>query len=163
MQRRLRSDAPILAELSGGMDSSAIVCTADRLVARGCAPATRIDTVSYYQDGEPAWDERPYIAAVEQMRARVGCHIDVSTHTVLNYRFGTDCPELTPVCRGTGSESVKHLAGCIASNGNRVLLSGFAGDEILGGAPSFIPQLAGLVRGSQACGSHQTVERLGSE
>jgi asparagine synthase (glutamine-hydrolysing) len=144
VRRRLRSDAPILAELSGGMDSSAIVCTADRLVARGCAPATRIDTVSYYQDGEPAWDERPYIAAVEQMRARVGCHIDVSTHTVLNYRFDTDCPELTPVCRGTGSESVKHLAGCIASNGNRVLLSGFAGDEILGGAPSFIPQLADL-------------------
>ena len=143
--RRLRSDAPVLAELSGGMDSSSIVCTADRLVARGCAPATRIDTVSYYQDGEPAWDERPYIAVVEQMRARVGCHIDVSTHTLLNYRFATDCPELTPVSRGGGAESVKHLAGCIASNGNRILLSGFGGDEILGGAPSFIPQLADLL------------------
>jgi asparagine synthase (glutamine-hydrolysing) len=142
--RRLRSDAPILAELSGGMDSASIVCMADRLVARGCAPGTRIDTVSYYQDGEPAWDERPYIAVVEQMRDRVGCHIDVSTHTLLNYRYDTDCPELTPVSRGVGSESVQQLASCIASNGNRVLLSGFAGDEILGGAPSFIPQLADL-------------------
>ena len=143
--RRLRSDAPILAELSGGMDSSSIVCVADRLVARGCAPATRIDTVSYYQNGEPAWDERPYIAVVEQMRARVGCHIDVSTHTLLNYRYDTDCPELTPVSRGAGSESVGHLASYVASNGNRVMLSGFAGDEILGGVPSFVPQLADLL------------------
>jgi len=143
--RRLRSDAPILAELSGGMDSSSIVCVADRLVARGYAPATRIDTVSYYQDGEPAWDERPYIEVVEQMRARVGCHIDVSTHTLLNYRYATDYPELTPVSRGAGSESVERLASYIASNGNRVMLSGFAGDEVLGGAPSFVPQLADLL------------------
>ena len=62
VKRRLRSDTPILAELSGGMDSSSIVCVADSIVASGCAPATRIDTVSYYQDDEPAWDERPYVA-----------------------------------------------------------------------------------------------------
>jgi asparagine synthase (glutamine-hydrolysing) len=142
--RRLRSDRPILAELSGGMDSSSIVCVADRLVTHGCAPGTRVDTVSYYQDGEPAWDERPYIAVVEKMRGRVGCHIDVSTHTLLGYGYDSTCPELTPVSRGVGSESVKQLARCIAANENRVVLSGFGGDEVLGGAPSFLPQLADL-------------------
>src|SRR5207302_381895 len=35
VQRRLRSDGPILAELSGGMDSSSIVCMADSIIARG--------------------------------------------------------------------------------------------------------------------------------
>jgi asparagine synthase (glutamine-hydrolysing) len=67
--RRLRSGAPILAELSGGVDSSSIVCMADTLVASGQAPANRIDTVIVYQDGEPAWDERPYIAVIEECRA----------------------------------------------------------------------------------------------
>jgi|SRR5208337_3475990 len=143
--RRLRSDAPILAELSGGMDSSSIVCVADKLVASGCAPMTRVDTVSYYEDGEPAWGERPYIAVIEKKRGRAGCHIDVSTHTLLSYRYDSHCAELTPVSRGVSSESVQQLGRCIATNGNRVLLSGLAGDEILGGAPSFIPQLADLL------------------
>ena len=142
--RRLRSDAPILAELSGGMDSSAIVCVADRLAARGCAPGTRIDTVSYYQDGEPAWDERPYVAVVEKTRGRGGCHIDVSSHTLLNYRYDSRSPELTPVSRGVTSDSVRQLAKCIASNKNRIVLSGLGGDEVLGGAPAFLPQLADL-------------------
>ncbi len=143
--RRLRSDTPILAELSGGMDSSSIVCVADRLVAGGGAPASRIDTVSFYQGGEPAWDERPYIAVIERMRGRAGCHIDVSTHTLLSYRYDSDRPELTPVPRGDASEPVNKLASYIASNGHRIVLSGLAGDELLGGAPSFIPQLADLL------------------
>ncbi len=46
VQRRLRSDSPILAELSGGMDSSSIVCMADTVIARGAAEAPRLDTIS---------------------------------------------------------------------------------------------------------------------
>jgi asparagine synthase (glutamine-hydrolysing) len=53
VRRRLRSHTPILAELSGGMDSSAIVCMADSLTPAG----PKIDTVSYYADCEPSWDE----------------------------------------------------------------------------------------------------------
>jgi asparagine synthase (glutamine-hydrolysing) len=145
VQRRLRSDVPILAELSGGVDSSSIVCVADALIASGRAPANRIDTVSFYQEGEPAWDERPYIAVIERMRGRAGCHIDVSDHTLLAYGYDSDRPELTPVSRGDSSEPVKKLASYIASNGHRIVLSGVAGDELLGGAPSFIPQLADLL------------------
>src|SRR5437879_4507950 len=59
VRRRLRSDAPVVAELSGGMDSSTVVCTADKLLADGTAEAPRLSTVSYYDDSEPAWDERP--------------------------------------------------------------------------------------------------------
>src|SRR6267154_422417 len=34
VRRRLRSGSPVLAELSGGMDSSSIVCMADTIIAR---------------------------------------------------------------------------------------------------------------------------------
>ena len=105
----------------------------------------RIDTVSFYQEGEPAWDERPYIAVIERMRGRAGCHIDVSDHTLISYDYDPDRPELTPVSRGDSSEPVRKLSRYIASNGHRIVLSGLAGDELLGGAPSFIPQLADLL------------------
>src|SRR5262249_1884057 len=42
VRRRLRSDSPILAELSGGMDSSSIVCMADEIVGRGEAETPRL-------------------------------------------------------------------------------------------------------------------------
>ena len=59
------------------MDSSAIVCMADTIIARGATETPRLDTVSYYDDSEPNWNERPYFTKVEEKRGRTGCHIDI--------------------------------------------------------------------------------------
>src|SRR5260370_18929844 len=77
VRRRLRSDSPVLAELSGGMDSTSIVCMADALGEEGKAETPRLDTISYYDDGEPNWNERPYFSLIEKRRGRHGHHIDV--------------------------------------------------------------------------------------
>jgi len=61
VRRRLRSDRPILAELSGGMDSSSIVCMADSIIARGAAESPRLDTISWYNDSHHNLDERHII------------------------------------------------------------------------------------------------------
>src|SRR5207249_2701559 len=66
VKRCLRSDRPVLAELSGGMDSSSIVCMADDLVAGRKTEAPRVDTVSFYDTSEPNWDERPYFTKIEE-------------------------------------------------------------------------------------------------
>ena len=42
VQRRLRTDSPILAELSGGFDSSSIVCMASHLIRTGSGPDSRL-------------------------------------------------------------------------------------------------------------------------
>ena len=60
-RRRLRSDRPVLAELSGGMDSSSIVCMADIVMTGGDLSTPRLDTISYYDDSIPGLDERLYV------------------------------------------------------------------------------------------------------
>jgi asparagine synthase (glutamine-hydrolysing) len=145
VHRRLRSHTPILAELSGGMDSSAIVCVADGLIASGAAEACRLDTLSYYNDSEPNWNERPYFERVEAKRGRIGCHINVG-----EYEFPIFDPESGGFMASPGSNRVREegpdpFADCMKSNGNRVLLSGIGGDEVAGGVPTPIPELQDLL------------------
>ena len=141
VRRRLRSDRPVLAELSGGMDSSSIVCMADTLIP-GAADLHRLDTVSYYDDSEPNWNERPYFTKVEQQRGRVGLHIDVSLRNSETIALESDRLRISPSSEGELSESQKKLKSLLTTNGYRVLLSGFGGDEVLGGVPNPTSELA---------------------
>ena len=157
IRRRLRSDRPILAELSGGMDSSSIVCMADTIIARGIAETPRLDTVSYYDDSEPNWNECPYFTRVEEKRGRAGCHIDVGKHESFPFALATDRFAATPGAGGgRPNEASRQFAACIASQGNRVVLSGIGGDEVTGGVPTPTPELEDLlVRGRFRTLAHQ--------
>jgi|HubBroStandDraft_6_1064221.scaffolds.fasta_scaffold00575_11 asparagine synthase (glutamine-hydrolysing) len=143
---RLRSDTPVLAELSGGMDSSSIVLMADTILHRGSADAPRLDTLSYYNDSEPNWDERPYFTKVEERRGCSGCHIDVGRLEPLTTQFESTSFAATPGSSCSRlSESGMRFSECLASQGNRVLLSGIGGDEVTGGVPTAAPELADLL------------------
>jgi len=148
VRRRLRSHTPILAELSGGTDSSSIVCMADLEIAQGASCTPRLDTVSWFDDSEPDWNERPYFTKVEEKRGRTGCHINAQGQTLLFPEY--DDERFAPAPWSALKPTALHLelAGCLRANGNRVVLSGLGGDEILGGVPTPAPELAGLlVRG----------------
>ncbi len=157
VRRRLRSDSPILAELSGGMDSSSIVCMADTIIARGAAETPRLDTLSYYNDSEPNWNERPYFTKVEEKRGRTGCHIDVSSVEQWGFELGDGRFAATPGSDGgRPSESSRQFAACMTSQGNRVVLSGIGGDEVTGGVPTPTPELEDLLaRGQFRTLAHQ--------
>jgi len=153
VQRKLRSDRPVLAELSGGRDSSSIVCMADTLVARGAAEIPRLDTLSMYDDAEPNWNERPYFTKVEEKRGRTGWHINVGTQDPENIPAGEQPPESphggfvpTPGYDGRTSPQFRM---CMASQGNRVVLSGIGGDEVMGGVPTPAPELENLLARAQ--------------
>jgi asparagine synthase (glutamine-hydrolysing) len=145
VERRLRSDAPIVAELSGGLDSSSIVCMADKLIAGGAAHVPRVDTLSYYDDSEPNWNERPFFTKVEERRGRTGCHIDVGGAELFSLAQESESFAATPGSDGGGANATtRQVAACLASQGNRVVLSGIGGDEVTGGVPTPTPELMDL-------------------
>jgi asparagine synthase (glutamine-hydrolysing) len=145
VQRRLRSNAPVLAELSGGMDSSSIVCMADLVIGQGNSETPRLDTLSYYDDSEPSWNERPYFTIVENKRGQKGGHIDLASDGSLRFATKTDRFLATPGARGRSATVSKQLAAAMGSRGTRVVLSGIGGDEFTGGLPTPVPELADLV------------------
>jgi asparagine synthase (glutamine-hydrolysing) len=145
VRRRLRSDSPILAELSGGLDSSSIVCMADDIIANEGEDIPRLDTISYYDDTEPNGDDSIYFPKVEQKRGRVGIHIDGS-------RVGTspaslECSEFCPLpgALGAGGKLGDERADVVRRGGYRAVLSGIGGDEFLGGVPDPRALLADLI------------------
>jgi asparagine synthase (glutamine-hydrolysing) len=140
VRRRLRSDRPVLAELSGGMDSSSVVCMADNLA--GTSP---ISTVSYFNDSEPHWNERPYFSAVEEKRGHAGCHIDVGAEPLSHSLYACERYAPTPGSATPATESRKRFTDCLVSGNHRVVLSGIGGDEVLGGVPTPVPELANLL------------------
>ena len=144
VRRRLRSDKPVLAELSGGMDSSSIVCVADEIIAADETVTPRLDTLSYYDDDEPNWNETPYFQRVEEKRGRTGCHIDVSPGKDLAL-FPKGRATIAPEFDGTTEAATRQLVEVMSAQQNRVVLSGTGGDEVLGGVPTALPELADLL------------------
>jgi asparagine synthase (glutamine-hydrolysing) len=145
VRRRLLSHTPVTAELSGGLDSSSIVCIADEVMSTGSVDAPRLDTLSYFDDSEPSWNEKPYFSKVERRRGRTGCHIDISSVPLLG-EFDQAGLQVTPFSDAHSTETAGKLAAFLKSNKSRVLLSGFGGDEVAGGVPTPIPELADLLR-----------------
>ena len=74
---RLQTESPVLAELSGGLDSSSVVCMANQLVRSGEVNAPQVTGLSYTW---PNSLDEPFIIEVESHCGIDGIHI--STHDV---------------------------------------------------------------------------------
>ncbi len=145
VRRRLRSSGPVLSELSGGLDSSSIVCVADRILEREPDLAERLDTLSYLDDSEPNWNERPFIGAVESQRGRQGFHVDVNMPLSFLPNRDSQTFPATPAIGITPSLPQQQVARFLEEKTIRVVLSGMGGDETAGGVPDGSPELADLL------------------
>jgi asparagine synthase (glutamine-hydrolysing) len=145
VRRRLRSDKTILAELSGGVDSSSIVCMADDLRVKESGPA--IETLSYYDPAEPSGDERPYFSLIEQRRGKIGHHISLADFET---QYSQEALAPLPPYRSVASPGYfrsalrwdQTLHDIHTTSDTRVVLSGVGGDELLGGIQYASPELA---------------------
>jgi asparagine synthase (glutamine-hydrolysing) len=145
VRRRLRSDSPVLAELSGGLDSSSIVCMADDILAKEGAQTSRLDTLSYYDRTEPHGDDWIYFQKIEEKRGTVGAHIDASK--LGRSSASLEYPDFAPLpgYLGAARELEAERADVLRNGGYRAVLSGVGGDEFLGGVPNPTALLADLI------------------
>lgn len=138
---RLRSDPPVFAELSGGLDSSSIVCVADQVIRNGAAQTPTLETVSHVFDECPTSDERKYIRLVEAQRQTPGHHINDDEFRLLG-ALPAEIAIVTPnpVVLSFGFHFQVRKA--MERAGARVLLSGLGGDQMFGGVAGAYPEVA---------------------
>ena len=129
--RRLRSQTPVLADLSGGLDSSSIVCMADDILAENHA-APSLHTFSYSFPDEPEADDFAYFTKVEAKRGQRGHHADLFG---TGDSFALDYQSFTAIPGFGGRREVQAARLDVIRSGHyRVTLSGLGGDELMGQA-----------------------------
>ena len=150
VERRTGPGAQVLAELSGGMDSTSIVCVSDFLRRRSDPASELLDTVSYYDDSEASLDERRYFTITEARRGKSGTHIEMA------FSDRTFSPHASSkgiyAVPGADSLSIvreQRFDECVWTRGYRSILSGIGGDELLGGVPDPFPELSGYLRSGE--------------
>jgi len=146
VRRRLRTDTPVLAELSGGLDSSSIVCMADGVLrSEGQSLTPRLGTLSYYDTTEANGDDFEYLRKVEAARGQPGEHIDTATLRQSTDGFAPPDFSALPGPLGTMQKLERERAATVRNQGYRVTLSGLGGDELMGGIPDPSPELGDLL------------------
>ena len=140
----LRTNRPVFSDLSGGLDSSSIVCMAHRLIKKSEVSAPDLITISLVSSSSPTSDQTNYIHCVEEHVGRNGHLIDEDDYPL----FSTMSVEnafvnLNPLLFCEAKH--RHVAGLMREANARVLLSGVGGDEITCGQQNPTPELADLL------------------
>jgi asparagine synthase (glutamine-hydrolysing) len=120
---RLQTESPVLAELSGGLDSSSVVCMANDLIRSGAVSAPRLNGVSFVWRN--SLDE-PFIREVESHCRIEGVHI--STHDVplaTEAQVGHAMPEAFEPLRTSVAATARKF-------GAKTILTGQNGDLTMG-------------------------------
>jgi asparagine synthase (glutamine-hydrolysing) len=141
---RLRADVPIGSCLSGGLDSSAIVCLARRALSAGGAHAGQITVTARFDD--PRFDEWKF--ASEVVRQTDAHALEVwPTFTRLEAELDRQLWHLDEPYASTSIFSQWCVFGAAAGAGLKVMLDGQGSDEQLAGYGGVEASLyAGLLR-----------------
>jgi asparagine synthase (glutamine-hydrolysing) len=140
---RLRVEGVAFAELSGGLDSSSIVCMADHVLTHEHVQASSLETVSYVYDRSRSSDERVCVQLIEEQRKKRGHHL-AETECPIFASFPGEESVLFPNPMHPFAEAMRRLGQTMSDYGSRVLLSGQGGDHMFLNETCYYPILADL-------------------
>lgn len=120
---RLQARAPVAAELSGGLDSSSVVCLAANLIRRGDVAASGLTAISYVHRGSR---DVPFIGKVEEHCGLRSVRLSVDEIPLF---AESDILGALPHSRSRLQQSAVVVA---RQAGATTLLTGQAGDELAG-------------------------------
>ncbi len=138
---RMRSEGPVFAELSGGVDSSSIVCVANGLLKEGRFDDRHLHSISYVFGQALSADERPYI---EKIQSFVNCkshHLSEEEHAILSKRPPVDFQPDFPSNQICYLARYDHVSQLLEASGSRVLLGGIGGDQAFLSEGVYLPIL----------------------
>ena len=122
---RLRTAEPVWCELSGGLDSSSVVCMADALMRDGRAGARSLHLISHATLQSPEGDERRFIAEIERRTGARSEVFGVEEHRPL---VDDEWAWVSPAAaRGVLLACLRHIRG----RAGRLVLSGRLGDTVM--------------------------------
>src|SRR6266700_4408339 len=132
---RLRSDVPVGVCLSGGLDSTAIICAMarNRGALTGGQAAPPLLAFCYH---DAAFDERPFIAATLSQTVALLQRISLTPQAMWDSLAEVLRFQDEPIVSGAPIAGF-HLMKLAASNGVKVVLNGQGADEVLAGYPSY--------------------------
>lgn len=134
---RLQTESPVLAELSGGLDSSSVVCMANQLIRGGAVSTPRLETASF--TWRNSLDE-PFIREVEAHCGITATRI--STHDIPVI----DEAQLNGATPEAFHAVLRSLATIAKRFGARTILTGQNGDLLMGNWFDDRLQVAGSLR-----------------
>jgi asparagine synthase (glutamine-hydrolysing) len=136
---RLRSPSPVGAALSGGLDSSSVVCVARSVQAE--AGARPLATYTARFPTIPACDEEAYVAAVEAQGGLTPRHLRGDTLDPLGYLEGAPEQEVEWF-HAAGYYMHRALYLAARADGRRVFLEGMGGDAVVSHGMGYVHDLA---------------------
>lgn len=141
VQCRLRSTTPVAAMLSGGVDSSSIVCSAQAIRKQRGITEPKFETFSMAFDRLSKCDERPFInEVVRHCGVRANFHI---ADRDLEESFFAGRWRLPGLFYTPHAIVLSPVLEAMKAGGFRVLLDGSGGDELAG---TFFEHLVALTR-----------------
>lgn len=129
LKLHVRSDVPLGATLSGGIDSSSIVCSllTDKL-------SDQLQTFSIYYDDTKGFDERPFIQTISE---KYSGHFDLNYYSPQHKEIAEDFHSISYTMdfpmSGSSPISQYYVMKLAAKHDIKVILSGQGADDYMGG------------------------------
>lgn len=134
---RMRSDVPVGVTLSGGLDSTAVMSSAEKHLELGSKRMTAFTSVYEQQPNIPLVDERRWAALAAQ-----NCvHVDLKFVEAPNHLWLQTLRKIISYMDGPGYSPAVfplwHIARTASQQSVKVLIEGQGADELLGGYPDY--------------------------